>query len=65
MIDSKYKIIGDRRKKQTQAKMGELLIQMFFQKKNSISGFDSLRKDLKVRYESIGKYLDFLVVKDK
>lgn len=64
MIDSKYKIIGERRKKQTQAKMGEVLIQMFLEKKNTISGLDKLRKDLKVRYESIGKYLDFLVVKE-
>lgn len=65
MIDLKYKIIWERRKKQTQAKMGEVLLQLFLEKKNSISGFDKLRKDLKVRYESIGKYLDFLVVKDK
>lgn len=65
MIDSKYKIIGERRKKQTKAKMGELLIKMFLEKKNSVSKFDNLRKDLKVRYESIGKYLDFLIVKDK
>jgi len=60
MSDNKYAIIGKRRSRKTQSVLWYLLLEMVKTGKNRIYNIEKLRKELKLWFLSVKKYVGFL-----